>query len=85
MCHMSAHPRNFVQNNQKVLLTPLAGVSKTPFPCFQRGKKFWKVLQRLQIISTYSQGLEAHKLERLAAMYLATGVCHNTDIKTQCD
>lgn len=40
MCPTSACPRDSGQNNHKVLLTPLPTVTKTPFPFFQRGKKF---------------------------------------------
>lgn len=77
---MSDHLRDFGQNNPKVLLTPPPRVNTTPFPSFQSMKKIWEVLPRLQITPTHSQGLESHKLEILAAMYLLTGLCHNVDI-----
>lgn len=92
LCHRSmrctsACPRDVGQNNQKVLLTPLPRVSKTPFLSFQKGKKIWKFLPKLQITFTYSQGPEAQELEMPAPTYLLISLCHNMNssgmIKTQ--
>lgn len=58
----------------------LPTVTKTPFPSFQRGKKFWNILPRLKITSTYSVSPEPHKLKMLTAIDLPTSLCYKVTV-----